>query len=77
MIAEFSADMFETFYNGNRLLNVCESILVPVLTFGAGKLPKEYDAFGFAADSVNAGAGGILGRNNFQSKESQQLLDFL
>lgn len=77
MIVEFSADMVETFYNGNHLSNICESILVPVLALGAGKLSKEYGAFRFAADSVDAGAGGMFGRNNFQSKESQQLLDSL
>ncbi len=78
MIAELGADLVKTFFTGKRFSEVTEATPVPVLALGAKKTPKESDALRLAADSVNAGAKGIVfGRNVLQSKDPKRLLDAL
>jgi DhnA family fructose-bisphosphate aldolase class Ia len=78
IIAELGADLVKTFYTGPRFKEITAATPVPILALGAKKLPKERDALRLAADSVAAGARGIVfGRNVIQSKEPGRLLDAL
>ena len=78
MIAELGADLVKTFYTGKGFSEVIAATPVPVLALGAKKLPKESDALRLAADSVSAGARGIVfGRNIIQSQEPERLLEAL
>jgi DhnA family fructose-bisphosphate aldolase class Ia len=78
IIAELGADLVKTFYTGARFKEITAATPVPVLALGAKKFPKESDALKLAADSVEAGARGIVfGRNVIQSKEPSRLLDAL
>jgi DhnA family fructose-bisphosphate aldolase class Ia len=76
--AEIGADLVKTFYTGPRFSEITAATPVPVLALGARKLPRESDALKLAADSVAAGARGIVfGRNVIQSAEPPRLLDAL
>ena len=78
IIAELGADLVKTFYTGKRFSEITAATPVPVLALGAKKLPKESDALRLAADSIEAGARGIVyGRNVIQSKDPARLLDAL
>jgi DhnA family fructose-bisphosphate aldolase class Ia len=78
IIAELGADLVKTFYTGKRFKEITAATPVPVLALGAKKFPKESDALKLAADSVEAGARGIVfGRNVIQSKDPGRLLDAL
>jgi DhnA family fructose-bisphosphate aldolase class Ia len=78
IIAELGADLVKTFYTGRRFKEITSATPVPILALGAKKLPKESDALRLAADSIAAGARGIVfGRNVIQSKEPARLLDAL
>jgi DhnA family fructose-bisphosphate aldolase class Ia len=78
IIAELGADLVKTFYTGKRFSEITAATPVPVLALGAKKLPKESDALRLAADSIEAGARGIVyGRNVIQSKDPERLLDAL
>jgi putative autoinducer-2 (AI-2) aldolase len=78
IIAELGADLVKTFYTGKRFAEITAATPVPVLALGAKKLPKESDALRLAADSIEAGARGIVyGRNVIQSKDPARLLDAL
>jgi DhnA family fructose-bisphosphate aldolase class Ia len=78
IIAELGADLVKTFYTGKRFSEITAATPVPVLALGAKKLPKESDALRLAADSIDAGARGIVyGRNVIQSKDPARLLDAL
>lgn len=78
MIAEMGADLVKTFYTGKRFSEITAACPVPILALGAKKLPKESDALNLAAEAINAGARGIVfGRNVFQSKDPNRLLDAL
>jgi DhnA family fructose-bisphosphate aldolase class Ia len=78
IISELGADLVKTFYTGKRFSEIIAATPVPVLALGAKKLPKESDALRLAADSIEAGARGIVyGRNVIQSKDPERLLDAL
>jgi DhnA family fructose-bisphosphate aldolase class Ia len=78
IISELGADLVKTFYTGKRFSEITAATPVPVLALGAKKLPKESDALRLAADSIEAGARGIVyGRNVIQSKDPERLLDAL
>ncbi len=78
IISELGADLVKTFYTGKRFAEITAATPVPVLALGAKKLPKESDALRLAADSIEAGARGIVyGRNVIQSKDPARLLDAL
>jgi DhnA family fructose-bisphosphate aldolase class Ia len=78
IIAELGADLVKTFYTGKRFKEITAATPVPVLALGARKLPRESDALRLAADSVAAGARGIVfGRNVIQSPEPARLLEAL
>jgi DhnA family fructose-bisphosphate aldolase class Ia len=78
IISELGADLVKTFYTGKHFSEITAATPVPVLALGAKKLPKESDALRLAADSIEAGARGIVyGRNVFQSKDPERLLDAL
>jgi DhnA family fructose-bisphosphate aldolase class Ia len=78
IIAELGADLVKTFYTGKRFSEITAATPVPVLALGAKKLPKECDALRLAADSIEAGARGIVyGRNVIQSKDPARLIDAL
>lgn len=78
IVAELGADLVKTFYTGKRFEEITSATPVPILALGAKKLPRERDALKLAADSVEAGARGIVfGRNVIQSKEPSRLLDAL
>jgi DhnA family fructose-bisphosphate aldolase class Ia len=78
IISELGADLVKTFYTGKRFSEITTATPVPVLALGAKKLPKESDALRLAADSIEAGARGIVyGRNVIQSKDPERLLDAL
>jgi len=78
IIAELGADLVKTFYTGKRFSEITAATPVPVLALGAKKLPKEIDTLRLAADSIEAGARGIVyGRNVIQSKDPARLLDAL
>lgn len=78
MAAELGCDMVKTFYTGSKFSEIVRATPVPVLALGAKKTPKEVDALRLAADSINAGARGIVfGRNVLQAKSPEKFLDAL
>jgi DhnA family fructose-bisphosphate aldolase class Ia len=78
IVAELGADLVKTFYTGQRFGEITGATPVPILALGAKKLPRESDALKLAADSVAAGARGIVfGRNVIQSAEPARLLEAL
>jgi len=78
IIAELGADVVKTFYTGKRFKEITAATPVPVLALGAKKFQKESDALRLAADSIEAGARGIVfGRNVIQSSEPDRILDAL
>lgn len=78
MAAELGADMVKTFYTGPKFADITKASPIPVLALGAKKTPREIDALRLAADSMNAGARGIVfGRNVLQAKSPEKFLDAL
>ena len=78
IMAEMGADLIKTFYTGPKFSEVIENTPVPVFTIGADKLNTDLEVLKKAADSVNAGARGIIfGRNIFMAKNPVRLIDAL
>lgn len=78
IMAEMGADLIKTFYTGPRFSEVVENTPVPVFTIGADKLNTDLDVLRKAADSVKAGARGIIfGRNIFMAKDPVRLIEAL
>lgn len=78
IMAEMGADLIKTFYTGPKFNEVVENTPVPVFTIGADKLKSDFDVLQKAADSVAAGARGIIfGRNIFMAKNPVRLIDAL
>lgn len=78
IMAEMGADLIKTFYTGPRFSEVIENTPVPVFTIGADKLHTDLEVLKKAADSVNAGARGIIfGRNIFMAEHPARLIDAL
>jgi len=78
IMAEMGADLIKTFYTGPRFSEVIENTPVPVFTIGADKLHTDLEVLKKAADSVNAGARGIIfGRNIFMAKDPVRLIEAL
>lgn len=74
IMAEMGADLIKTFYTGESFGDVIENTPVPVFTIGADKLNSDLEVLQKAADSVNAGARGIIfGRNIFMSRNPVRL----
>lgn len=74
IMAEMGADLIKTFYTGPSFGEVIENTPVPVFTIGADKLNSDLDVLKKAADSVNAGARGIIfGRNIFMARDPVRL----
>lgn len=75
IMAELGADLIKTFYTGPRFREVIANTPVPVFTIGADKLNTDLDVLKKAADSVRAGARGIIfGRNIFMSRHPDRLI---
>ena len=78
IMAEMGADLIKTFYTGPKFSEVIENTPVPVFTIGADKLHTDLEVLKKAADSVNAGARGIIfGRNIFMAKDPARLIEAL
>ncbi len=78
IMAEMGADLIKTFYTGPRFSEVVENTPVPVFTIGADKLNTDLEVLRKAADSVKAGARGIIfGRNIFMAKDPVRLIEAL
>jgi DhnA family fructose-bisphosphate aldolase class Ia len=66
IIVELGADLIKTFHT-HSFRAVTESSPVPVLGLGAARLPTQLAALQLAAETVAAGAGGVVfGRNAIQ-----------
>jgi len=78
IMAEMGADLIKTFYTGAKFSEVIENTPVPVFTIGADKLHTDLEVLKKAADSVQAGARGIIfGRNIFMANDPVRLIDAL
>ncbi len=70
VMCELGADLIKTFYTGPRFPEVIENTPAPVFTIGADKLNNDLQVLEKAANSVNAGASGIIfGRNIFMAED--------
>jgi DhnA family fructose-bisphosphate aldolase class Ia len=75
IICELGADAIKTFYTGDRFAEVVEGTPIPVFALGAEKLPRQIDALNLAAQSVAAGARGVVyGRNVLQADRPSDFL---
>jgi DhnA family fructose-bisphosphate aldolase class Ia len=78
VMAELGADLIKTFFTGPRFHEVVENTPVPVFTIGAEKLATDLDVLQKAAQSVRAGARGVIfGRNIFLSPHPDRLIGAL
>lgn len=78
IMAEMGADLIKTFYTGPKFSEVIGNTPVPVFTIGADKLNSDLEVLKKAADSVHAGARGIIfGRNIFMAEDPIRLIDAL
>jgi len=78
VMAELGADLIKTFFTGPRFHEVVENTPVPVFTIGAEKLATDLDALQKAAQSIRAGARGVIfGRNIFLSPHPDRLIEAL
>jgi len=75
IMVELGADLIKTFYTGDKFNEVVANTPVPVFTIGAEKLKNDQAVLQKAADSVKAGARGIIfGRNIFMAKNPKRLI---
>lgn len=75
--SELGANFIKTFYTGKRFSEIVTGVPVPLIVLGAEKV-DETQALKMAADSISAGARGVVfGRNVFESDRPQDFLNAL
>ena len=76
ILCELGADMIKTFYTDERFHEITSSVPLPIFILGSKKLPQEIDALKLVENANKNGARGIaFGRNIFQSKEPNKMID--
>ncbi len=74
IMVELGADLIKCFYTED-FSEIVSNLPVPAFTIGAEKLANDLDVLKKAADSVAAGARGIIfGRNIFMSEKPKELI---